>query len=113
MAYDAGEEIGEDRALLFFGLHRVRSKQPKISLGVSEHETFEGDASALALAEQQPLAQIRNQHQLVTIPVFIDLRADDNAVDRLLRCFDLDNTSSRRERCCNFLGLAIELVLRE
>jgi len=113
MAQHAGEEIGEGRAVFFLRLVRMVSQFPEGGFAAGQGVALQVDPLAVALADEQPVAQIGDQHQAVAGPVFVDLRADGGVVHRLGRGFDFDDAARRGGQVLRLAGLAVELVLGE
>ena len=89
----AAQKISKSLAFLFLRFGGMRRQRPKISFVGRKAEALQRDAVALAFAQQQPVSQVGDQHQFVTIPVFGDLNRGGSVVYRLGWCFDFDNAS--------------------
>lgn len=104
------QEVAECAGVLRRHLRRMRRELPEGLGGRRQRVAFERHALAVALADQQPVAQVGDQHQAVAVPVFRHLGRRRGEVHRFGRRLDLDDAARRRQRVLRRVGVAVELV---
>ena len=110
MQQRAGQKVFKCFTLRGLRPGRVAGKRPEAVFISGQGEALQCDALAAALTNQQPVAQVGHQNELVAVPVFADLLRRGRVVDRLGRAFDLNHSARRGTEVFNFGGGAVKLV---
>ena len=89
----AGEEVSERGAVRFLRFVWMRGKRPKVAFRRSQNVALQMYALTVALADQQPVAQVGDEYKFVACPVFVDLRRCRRVVNRIGGRFDFDDAA--------------------